>query len=109
MVWVCVSIGAGIPPEPPKVIGAALRDPRRIGLPCGQHRGEEQGAWRMQSGTPGWTGWVRVRDLTDEVIQQMDRAQRAEAAREGWLPEYDREYRLRMRRLDQDRKLSIDR
>jgi hypothetical protein len=58
-----------------------------------------------QRDIPGYTSWVRVGDLTDQMIQGITSAQRAEAARFGELAEFDREYRARMRRLRRDEQL----
>lgn len=54
-------------------------------------------------------GFVRVGDLTEEMIASADRAARTQAAHEGWLREYDREYRSRIARLDRDTRRGLGR
>jgi hypothetical protein len=51
------------------------------------------------------TGWVRIGDLTDDMIRAIESAQRREAAAEGRLTEWDREYRRRMRRMEREERL----
>jgi hypothetical protein len=46
--------------------------------------------------------WVMAGDVTDEMIEYADRAQRREAAFAWRLPEYSREYDQRQRRMERD-------
>jgi hypothetical protein len=54
---------------------------------------------------PGYTSWVRVGDLTDKMIRDIENAQRADAGRRGELAEWDKEYRARMRGLRRDERI----
>jgi hypothetical protein len=47
---------------------------------------------------PGYDTWVRLGDLTDEMVQDITSAQRREAARWGDLKQFDDEYAARVRR-----------
>jgi hypothetical protein len=54
---------------------------------------------------PGFDTWVRAGDLTDEMVNDITRAQRRDAARRGELAEYDRDYAARMRAMKRDARL----
>lgn len=47
-------------------------------------------------------GWVRISDLTPEVIQGIENTQRRQAARWGELGQWDKDYAARRRQVDRD-------
>lgn len=62
------------------------------------------GARYARRPVPGYDTWVRLGDLTDEMVQDITSAQRREAARCGELKQFDNEYAARMRRLAREGK-----
>jgi hypothetical protein len=51
---------------------------------------------------PGFDTWVRLGDLTDDMVKDITSAQRREAARWGELQQFDRDYAARMRQMKRD-------